>query len=171
MRVEMNLIVFFCGSAALDGTDGYPLASVAVRGRQGELGLSLLGSLVRPGRLTASDGLPAGRSGSVRCVRLDSTVVRAHVSAAGAPQNKGAEPVLGRNRGLELQDPHPSGSKGMPPVSAPDGRQCHDRIQARALVEAWIGAPLPCLIADWAYDSDAFRAWLEPHGIEAVLPA
>ena len=30
---------------------------------------------------------------------LDSTIVRAHVSAAGAPQKKEAEPTLGRNRG------------------------------------------------------------------------
>ncbi len=29
----------------------------------------------------------------------------------------------------------------------------------------------PCLIADRAYDGDAFRAWLEQQGIEAVIPA
>ena len=39
------------------------------------------------------------------------------------------------------------------------------------MVKAWTGAPLPCLIADRAYDGDAFRAWLAQRGIEAVLPA
>ena len=51
------------------------------------------------------------------------------------------------------------------------GGQCHDRTQARALVEAWTDAPRPCLIADRAYDGDAFRAWREQQGIEAVIPA
>ena len=32
-------------------------------------------------------------------VRLDSTVVRAHVSVAGAPKHKEAEPARGRSRG------------------------------------------------------------------------
>ena len=32
-------------------------------------------------------------------VRLDSTVVRVHVSAAGAPQNREADPALSRSRG------------------------------------------------------------------------
>ena len=35
-------------------------------------------------------------------------------------------------------------------------------------MEAWTGAPRPCLIADRAYDGDAFRAW---RGLEAVIPA
>ncbi len=47
----------------------------------------------------------------------------------------------------------------------------HDRTQARALGEAWIGAPRPCLMADRAYDGDGFRAWRAPRGTEAVLPA
>ena len=34
----------------------------------------------------------------------------------------------------------------------------HDRTKARALVESWTDAPLSCLIADRAYDGDAFRA-------------
>ena len=51
------------------------------------------------------------------------------------------------------------------------GGQRHDRTQARAWVKAWIGAPLPRLIADRAYDRDPFRAWLAPRGIEAVIPA
>ena len=39
------------------------------------------------------------------------------------------------------------------------GGQHHDRTQARALVEAWTGAPRPRLSTDRAYDGDAFRAW------------
>ena len=32
-------------------------------------------------------------------VLLDSTIVRAHVSAAGAPKKQGTDPALGRSRG------------------------------------------------------------------------
>ena len=38
-------------------------------------------------------------------------------------------------------------------------------------MEAWTGVPQPCLIADRAYDGDAFRAWWEQQGIEAVIPS
>ena len=38
-------------------------------------------------------------------------------------------------------------------------------------MEAWIDAPLPCLIADRAYDRDGFRAWRAQRDIKAVLPA
>ena len=51
------------------------------------------------------------------------------------------------------------------------GGQRYDRTQARALMEAWTDSPRPCLIADRAYDGDAFRAWREQQGIEAVIPA
>ena len=35
----------------------------------------------------------------------------------------------------------------------------------------WTDAPLSCLIADRAYDGDAFRAWLAQRGLEVVIPA
>ena len=38
------------------------------------------------------------------------------------------------------------------------------------MAEAWTDTPLPCLIADRAYDGDAFRAWLAQRGTEAVIP-
>ncbi len=79
-------------------------------------------------------------------VRLDSPVVRAHVNAAGAPKNRETDPALGRSR-------NDFGT------------------QARALVEAWTGAPRPRLLADRAYDGDAFRAWRTQRGAEAVIPA
>ena len=46
-----------------------------------------------------------------------------------------------------------------------------DRIQARALVEAWTDAPLSCLIADRGYDRDAFRVGRAQRDIKAVIPA
>ena len=104
--------------------------------------------------------------------RLDSTVVRAHASAAGAPKNKGLDPALGRGRGgLSTQIHILADPRGRPLCLRLTGGQRHDSTQARALVEAWTGAPLPCLIADRAYDGDAFRAWRERQGLEAVIPA
>ena len=38
-------------------------------------------------------------------------------------------------------------------------------------MEAWTDTPLPRLIANRAYDGDAFRAWREQQGIKAVTPA
>ena len=103
---------------------------------------------------------------------LDSTVVRAHASAAGAPKKKGLDPALGRGRGgLSPQIHSLADPRGRPLCLRLTGGQRHDSTQARALVEAWTGAPLPCLIADRAYDGDAFRAWRERQGIEPVIPA
>ena len=86
--------------------------------------------------------------------RLDSTIGRAHVSAAGAPQKKEADPARGRSRG----------GFGTPiPILA-------DR-RGRALGEDWTDAPLPCPIADRAYDRDGFRAWRAQRDIKAVIPA
>ena len=86
-------------------------------------------------------------------VRLDSTIGRAHVSAAGAPKKKEAD-LRGRSLRLRVT-----------------GGQRHDRTQAQAWVEDGTDAPLPCLIADRAYDRDGFRAWWAQRGIEAVIPA
>ena len=52
-------------------------------------------------------------------VWLDSTVMRAHVSAAGAPKHKDARP---QPRRLQPLDPHPDGSPGPSPAPARDGR-------------------------------------------------
>ena len=46
-----------------------------------------------------------------------------------------------------------------------------NRTQARALEEEGIDALRSCLIADRAWDGDAFRAWRAQKGIEAVIPA
>ena len=68
---------------------------------------------------------------------LDSTVVRAHVSAAGAPQNQGTDPALGRSRGGFGTKIHMlADRRGRPLHLRVTGGQRHDRTQARALVEA-----------------------------------
>ena len=61
--------------------------------------------------------------------------------------------------------------RGRPLCLRVTGGQHHDSTQAQALVEAWTDAPLPCLMADRAYDGDAFRAWRAQRGTEAVIPA
>ena len=102
---------------------------------------------------------------------LDSMVVRAHVSAAGAPPEKEAEPALGRSRpGCGTQIHILADRRGRPlrlrvtfwPLADSEigfgrplrlrvtGGQRHDSTQARALVEDWTDTPLPCLIADRA---------------------
>ena len=103
---------------------------------------------------------------------LDSPIVRAHVSAAGAPKKKEADPALGRNRGGFGTKIHIlADRRGRPLHLRVTGGPRHDRIQARALGEDGTDAPLSCLIADRAYDSDDFRAWLAQRDIEAVIPA
>ena len=105
-------------------------------------------------------------------VRLDSTIGRAHVSAAGAPKKKEAEPALGRSRGgFGSQIPSLADLRGRSLRLRVTGGQRHDRTQAQAWVEDGTDAPLPCLIADRAYDRDGFRAWWAQRGIEAVIPA
>ena len=82
-------------------------------------------------------------------VLLDSTVGRAHVSAAGAPKKKrdgaGPRPQSGR---LQHPDPHFGGSTEHPPCLRVTSGPRHDSTQTQGPVEAWRGAPLPCLIAD-----------------------
>ena len=105
-------------------------------------------------------------------VRRDSTVGRAHVRAAGAPQHKETDPALGRSRGGFGSQIHIlADQRGRPLCLRLTGGPRHDSTQARDRVEAWTGAPLSLLIADRAYDRDAFRAWLAQRGIEAVIPA
>ena len=133
----------FCGSGALDGTEGCPLASVADRVRQMELGLSPLGRLVGPGRLAAPDGLPAGRSGSVRRAAGQHSRARAR-ERGGRTQNKGTDLALGRRRGGFSTQIHVlADRRGRPLRLRVTGGQRHDSTQTQALVEAWMDAPGP----------------------------
>ena len=68
-------------------------------------------------------------------VWLDSPVGRAHVSAAGAPQNKGTDPALGRSRGGFGTQIHVLADRRGRPLRVTGGQR-HDSTQARALVEA-----------------------------------
>ena len=75
---------------------------------------------------------------------LDSTVGRAHVSAAGAPPNKGTDPALGRSRGgFGTQIHILADRRGRPLRLRVTGGQRHDSTQARALVEDWTDGPRP----------------------------
>ena len=105
----------------------------------------------------------------VSAVWLDSPIVRMHVSAAGAPKKKGTDPARGRSRGgFGTQIHILADLRGRPLSLRVTGGQRHDRTQAQTWVEDGTDAPLPCLIADRAYDSDGFRAWWAQRGIEAV---
>lgn len=88
----------FYGSAALNGTDGCLLASVAGRVRPVELGHHRYAHGDDRGvwpRLMAYLQADPDLSAAL----LASTVVRAHMSTAGAPKNKGMDPALDRSRG------------------------------------------------------------------------
>ena len=92
-------------------------------------------------------------------VRLDSTVVRAHVSAAGTPKPKEVEPALGRSRdGFHTPIPILADRRGRPLRLRVTGSPRHDSTQARVLMKTWIAAPLSCLIADRDYDVNICRA-------------
>ena len=67
----------------------------------------------------------------------NSPVVRAHVSAAGTPKNKGAEPALDRSRGGFSTPIHILADRQSRSLSLRvTGGLRHDRTQARALVES-----------------------------------
>ena len=94
-RRQGRTLPSFRGSDALDGTDGRALPPEYGKGN------SVYGRyaawcnrgvwLRLPAHLQAAPDLSA--------VLWDSTIVRAHVSAAGAPPKQEAEPALGRSRG------------------------------------------------------------------------
>ena len=91
---------------------------------------------------------------------------------AGAPKTKEADPARGRSRGgFGTQIHILADRQGRPLRLRVTGGPRQDRTQARALGEDGTDAPLPCLIADRAYDRDGFRAWRAQRDIEAVLPA
>ena len=71
------------------------------------------------------------------------------MSAAGAPQNKGTDPALGRSRGGFGTQIHMLADRRGRSLRVTGG-QHHDSTQARAWVKAWTDTPLPCLIADRA---------------------
>lgn len=101
----------------------------------------------------------------------DSTVIRAHPCAAGAPKEKGGQSAqsLGRSRGGFSTKIHTVvDSLGNPLHFLFTGGQRHDIIRAADLIR---GYSADYVIADSSYDSGDFIALLDTMGATAVIPA
>ena len=97
-------------------------------------------------------------AGEISALLVDSTIMRAHSSAAGAPKKKNggqATEALGRSHGGFTTKLHAAVSDTFLPVRfiLTAGAR-HDVTQAPALIA---GYTCEAVIADAAYDSDAFR--------------
>jgi transposase len=102
---------------------------------------------------------------------LDSTLVRAHPCAAGAPAARAgqAAQALGRSRGGFTSKIHVVvDGLGLPLDFILTPGQRHDITQGPALIEGWRA---DYVIADKGYDSDEFRALIEALGAIPVIPA
>jgi transposase len=111
---------------------------------------------------------------AVHTVSFDSSVVRAHPHAAGAPKKKGGQEAqaLGRSRGgfgtkvhLAAADETTAVAVVLTPGQAGDAPQYPELIAA--VPEE---CPVDAAAADKSYDSDAIRADLKRRGIKAVIP-
>ena len=101
-------------------------------------------------------------------VSVDSTIARAHACAAGAAKSCGEDEALGRSRGGFGCKIHAVvDALGLPIKFILTGGQAADISQAIPLMKS-VSAQV-CL-ADKAYDSDEFLAWLKERGILAVIP-
>ena len=109
-------------------------------------------------------------AGAISGILLDSTIVRAHASAAGAPKKKGGQEAqaLGRTRGGFTTKLNLSLSDACIPLRfiLIAGHR-NDITQAPALIE---GYSYKYVIADKAYDSDAFIAEITSREAIAVIP-
>jgi transposase len=99
---------------------------------------------------------------------IDSTTVRAHVSAAGG---KGGtyRRALGRSRGGFTSKLHCLADLGRPVAFHLTGGEAADCKAYDALIDLPERAP-NALLADKGYDADAIRADLAEREIEAVIP-
>jgi transposase len=99
---------------------------------------------------------------------LDSTIVKAHPHAAGALRRHGAQ-GLGRSRGGFTTKLHAVVTEtGRLVRYVLTGGQVNDITQARGLLPAREGVGI---IADRAYDSDAFLAHVKSFKMRAVIPS
>lgn len=101
---------------------------------------------------------------------IDSTIVRAHPCAAGAPKTRGgqANQALGRSRGGFSTKIHISvDALGNPLRFRLTGGQRHDITQAPDLTD---GFDFDHLLADRAYDADDFLQRLADQDAVAVIP-
>ena len=101
---------------------------------------------------------------------IDSTVVRAHPCAAGAPPQKGgqAAQALGRSRGGFSAKIHVSvDGLGNPLRFILTGGQQHDITQAEGLIAGYAGEHV---LADKGYDAQEFRRHILDLGMMPVIP-
>lgn len=102
---------------------------------------------------------------------IDSTVVRAHPCAAGAPKEQGgqAEQALGKSVGGFSTKIHVTvDALGNPLRLLLTGGQTGDATQAIALLE---GFDFEAVLADRGYDTDKILAFIAQNHAEAVIPA
>jgi transposase len=102
---------------------------------------------------------------------IDSTVVRAHACAAGAPKNKGGqkEQALGKSVGGFSTKIHVAvDALGNPLRLLLTGGQQGDAPQAIALLE---GFDFTAVLADRGYDADYILEFITQNEAEAVIPA
>ena len=102
---------------------------------------------------------------------IDSTVVRAHPCAAGAPKEKGGQEkqALGKSVGGFSTKIHVTvDALGNPLRLLLTGGQRSDSIQAIALLE---GFDFEALLADRGYDTDKILDFVAQNDAEAVIPA
>lgn len=103
-------------------------------------------------------------------VMIDSTVIRAHPCAAGAPEaeERTEEQALGRSKGGFSTKIHVAvDSLGNPLRFILTAGQRHDVTQAEALIADY---KADYVLADKGYDSDKLRQQIKEAGAEAVIP-
>ena len=109
-------------------------------------------------------------AGEISALLVDSTIVRAHASAAGAPKKNGGQvsaEALGRSYGDFTTKLNAAVSDTFLPLRfILTAGACHDVPQAPALIA---GYTYGAVIVDTAYDSDAFRADIVAQGGLAVI--
>ena len=104
---------------------------------------------------------------------FDSSVIRAHMSAAGAPASAGGQQAqaLGRSRGGFSTKIHVKvDALGQPLQLALTAGQRHDIIGYQAL-RSPDDARATAVLADMGYDADSIRDELKAIGVEAVIPS
>lgn len=101
-------------------------------------------------------------------IMLDSTIVRAHVSAIGYKKNSNEEQALGRSRGGFTTKIHTKvDALGNPIAFILTPGQQNDITQAKQLIGSTTQVTV---IADKGYDSDDFIAFLEQRECVPVIP-
>ena len=104
-------------------------------------------------------------------VSIDGTVNRAHACAAGYQKNSASSEALGRSKGGFSCKIHAAcDAHGLPIQFILTGGQAAECTQAIPLLECIDATAIAAVLADKAYDTNAFRDWLKERGITAVIP-